>query len=220
VDGVEQSPLERVQLHGMRSASLRDLAALILTRSPADIAYGEKAADELIRIYGLQRMHEASLADLKDLAGLEGFDALRTLAAIQLGRKTALAGPGVPTTISGQEDAYRVFKDRMEGASQEQFMAAYLTAKGQIIQTSVIHQGTLTATMVGPREVFREGVKSSAASVVVAHNHPSGDPEPSPEDIQMTRTLKKAGEILDIAVLDHIIVGKDRYVSLAARGYL
>ena len=126
---------------------------------------------------------------------------------------------GDVTTIRSPEDVYRLFK-HMESLTQEHLVVAYLTTKNTVIKTETVFIGSLNASIVHPREVFRHAVKLHCASIVVAHNHPSGDPTPSQEDINITRRLTEAGNALGINVLDHIIVGRNRSTSLKEKGYM
>jgi DNA repair protein RadC len=220
MDSAGATAWERVKAFGFRSASVRDLLAVALSREQKDVAANEKEADQLLRIYGPARLSDVSRADLLGAAGLEGLDADRILAAIELGRKCGLAGPGTAQVILGEDDAYQKLRPHLEGQAQEKVVALFLNAKGEVITEVVLHVGTLTQSTLAPRDVFREALRHNAASVIVGHNHPSGDPEPSPEDIQITRILKQAGDMMDVVVLDHLIVGQDRYTSLRKRGYL
>jgi DNA repair protein RadC len=180
----------------------------------------EQAAGKLLKRAGLAGLADLSRSDLHSSVGLEDFEAHRVLAAIELGRKAAMAGKGATDTVSGPESAFRIFERHLDGAKQEHFCAAFLNTKGGVISVRTIHVGTLNMSLVGPREVFREAVRENAASILVSHNHPSGDPEPSPEDIRLTRRLAEVGDLLDIPLHDHIIIGTDKYVSLKDRGLL
>ena len=126
---------------------------------------------------------------------------------------------GDVTIIRSPEDVYRLFK-HMDALAQEHLAVAYLTAKNTVIKTETIFIGSLNASIVHPREVFRPAVKLPCASIVVAHNHPSGDPTPSQEDIMVTKRLSEAGKVLGIEVLDHIIVGRNKHTSLKEKGYM
>lgn len=209
----------RIQHHGVRTVSVVDLLTVVLAREERDVETNERAAQELARRYPGVRLADLSVADLKDASGLEGYEAHRFLAALELGRRVAGQGKALVTQIDNQKAVFELFK-HLSGEKQEHFCAAYLNSKNGVIMTKTIHIGTVNMSVVGPREVFREAVRENAASVVVAHNHPSGDPEPSPEDVQVTLKLKGVGEILDIPLLDHVIIGDGRFVSLYERGVL
>ncbi len=220
MDATSESPYVRVQAGGVRSASPIDLLALCLTREEKDASQNEAAARELLTRFTLSRLNDLSRMDLTLASGLEGLDADRVLCALELGRRSALAGEGVPRVISSDKDAYLVLKPHLEAQLQEKFVALYLNTKNTVISVRTVHVGTLNSAPVGPREIFREAVRENAASLIVAHNHPSGDPMPSPEDIAITKKLKEVGQILDIPLLDHLIIGQGRFISLNREGHL
>ena len=123
-------------------------------------------------------------------------------------------------TIRGPEDAYEIARQELDISPCEKFLAILLNTKNMVIGTSVVSSGTLNASLVHPREVFQRAILSNAAAIIVAHNHPSGNTTPSPEDIALTAKLVESGKVLDIPVLDHIIVGHYGYVSLKEKGLL
>jgi DNA repair protein RadC len=209
----------RIQQHGLKAVSTADLMCMILSREERDIEANERAALEIVRRYPGSRLMDLSPAELHSVAGIEGFEGLRLLAAMELGRRVAGQGKQLVESISDQEEAYQVFR-WLENETQEHFCAAFLNTKAAILSTKVIHIGTLNMSVVGARELFREAVRENAASVIVAHNHPSGDPTPSPEDVAITKKLAEVGELLDVPVLDHIIVGQGKFVSLHQLGVL
>lgn len=207
----------RIQQHGLKAVSTADLMCMILSREERDIEANERAAMDIVRRYPGSRLMDLSQAELHSVAGIEGYEGLRLLAAMELGRRVAGQGKQLVDSISDQEQAYQVFR-WLENEAQEHFCAAFLNTKAAILSTKVIHIGTLNMSVVGARELFREAVRENAASVIVAHNHPSGDPTPSPEDLAITRKLAEVGELLDVPVLDHIIIGQGKYVSLHQLG--
>ncbi len=199
-----------------------ELVTVMVTREPTDVPRNEPIVREAFRGYTVARFKDISYEEMRTVGGLELFEATRLLAAVELGRRAAVASlgeKGPPVTKS--EEAYALFEDLAE-QKQEHFCAAFFDSKAHLIVRKVIHIGTLNMSVVGAREVFREAVRHNAASVIVAHNHPSGDPEPSPEDVKVTQALKKAGELLDVPLLDHLVIGhgKKRYVSLNDEGLL
>lgn len=124
------------------------------------------------------------------------------------------------THINGASDVFALVGDVLASLAQEVFVILLLTTRHRVREVAVVSTGTLDASLVHPRDVFRRAIKGNAAALVVVHNHPSGDPEPSPEDVALTRRLVAAGSVLAIPVLDHVIVGEGRWVSLAERGLL
>lgn len=159
-------------------------------------------------------------AELRERLDLPPGPARRLEAALELGRR-AVAGAGeLPEPIRGGGDVFRYLAPRFAGLRVECFRALYLDAKGRLLSEEEISQGTLTASLVHPREVFGPALVHRAAALVVAHNHPSGDPEPSAEDRATTRRLVRAGRLLGVELLDHLVCGRGRYVSFLEQGWL
>jgi DNA repair protein RadC len=170
----------------------------------------------LQRLGSLKALSELGATDLTAATGLEGFEVLRAQALIELGRRCGKTSRGEIRTIESPEDAFELL-EYLRGEKREHFVAILLDAKAQVMRVANVHIGTLTASIVGAREVFREAIRDGASSIIVAHNHPSGDPTPSPEDIEVTQKLIEIGELLDIPVLDHIIIG-ERYARSLREG--
>ncbi|CAN5469789.1 DNA repair protein RadC [soil metagenome] len=199
---------------GVRAASVVDLVSIGFSRREDDVSAAESASRKmLVRFRSLRGLSEASRSDLQSATGLDEFETLRSMALIELGRRMNHAGKGPGDTIDGAADVVAMF-DHLRYEKREHFIAVLMDARSVVLRNAVIHVGTLTMSVVGPREVFREAIADGAASIIVVHNHPSGDPTPSPEDIDITRQLVNIGQILDIPVLDHVIIGERRHVSL------
>ncbi len=214
------SPAARVNVSGMHTATPFDLLAVVLSREARDTPLNSLPAASLVKRYGIAGLGDMGAADLREVSGLEWFESMRVMAAIELGRRSALARKGEQPTVTQPQQVWRLFAN-LANEKQEHFCAALLDSKGHLIGRPTIHIGTINSSLVGPREVFRPAVQAGAASVILVHNHPSGNPEPSPEDIEITRKLKRVGDLLDIPVLDHVIIGHDpEYVSLHDRGLM
>lgn len=209
---------ERVRDAGVGAASPVDLLAVGLARREDD-ASDTAARDIFQALGGITKLAELTNDQLRDLAGLTVFEATRAQALIELGRRTGGAGKGQRDQIDSPEDIVAMF-DHLRSEKREHFVAVYLDSKSYVLRAVTIHIGTVNASLVGPREVFREAIREGAVSLIVAHNHPSGDPTPSPEDIAVTKRLKEVGDMLDIRLLDHVILGERRYVSLHQMGVL
>ncbi len=212
------SVLERVRTLGTGAASPIDLIAVALSRREEDVS--DEAARTLMSKKGnIRRIGELSAQELRDEAGLEPFEALRFFAAVEIGRRIGGAGKGDPTAIDSAADVAQIFSHlRLE--KREHFCAVFLDAKNFVIRTATIHIGTQTASLVAPADVFREALREGAVSIIVAHNHPSGDPTPSAEDIIVTDRLVAAGKLLDVPLLDHVVIGERRHVSFRERGLI
>lgn len=198
---------------------LRDdeLLALLLRTGGA----GGSAADiagSLLGDDGLRRLAAASIGELCLCPGVGPAKAATLMAAFELGRRLTARPlePGDP--VREPADVYRHFAPRLRGATQEEFHVLLLDARHRVTRSILISRGTLTASLVHPREVFRPVLREAAAAVVLVHNHPSGDPAPSDEDRQLTRRLARAGELLGVPVLDHVIVADGGFSSLRELG--
>jgi DNA repair protein RadC len=214
------SPWIRIQQNGLRTTSATDLLAVGLSRRPEDVGYLEETAKTILKKMGNIRAFVDLSADLlKEEAGLTGDEAVRAMALIELGRRIGLAGRGELPEIYDARSVYE-YLAYLRDEKKEHFIMLMLDAQNKVIRTSTVHIGTLTSSLVGPREVFREAVREGASSIVVVHNHPSGEPEPSEADIEITRRLAEIGKALDIPLLDHVIIGEGDYVSLRTRGVL
>lgn len=159
-------------------------------------------------------------ADLAYRYGLSVAAAWRLGVAVELGRRAVSANLPLTEPLRGGAEVFALLQPRLAGLSCESFHALYLDAKGRLAHERTVSLGTLTSSLVHPREVFAPAVAHRAAAVIVAHNHPSGDPEPSAEDRATTRRLQRAGRLLGIELLDHVVVARSGYVSFLERGWL
>ena len=160
------------------------------------------------------------MAELKRVSGVGPARASRIRAALVLGRRSLEVVRERPGPYRGARDVFEYLQPKVAGQEKEMFFALLLDSKNRLLRDEVVSIGTLTASLVHPREVFRPAIRESAASILVAHNHPSGDPSPSAEDLDVTARLRSAGELIGIPVLDHVILGAGTYTSLAERGRL
>lgn len=205
---------------GVRASSPVDLLTLGFSRREEDVDRNVGLGRKLLERFGsIRGLGEASFEAINSETGFEGFEYLRAQALLELGRRIGEAGKGESVQLDSAEDAYRRLR-YLRTEKKEHFVAVLLDAQNAIQREATIHIGTLTMSVVGPREVFREAIRDGACSIIVAHNHPSGDHTPSPEDIQVTKTLMKVGDMLDIPVLDHIIIGERGYTSLKEAGLM
>jgi DNA repair protein RadC len=197
------------------------LAAVGFSRREADVDAGQDTALAFIKSgHRLQSLNDPAAEEIQRVFGLEGYEAIRALALLELGRRTANAGKGPIDAINKAEDVFLLLRDELRDKRQEHFYVVLLDTKNNVLKKTQIHLGTLNASLVGPREVYREAIREGASAIIVAHNHPSGDATPSPEDVEVTRKLKQVGAMLDIPLLDHLVVGDQRWTSLAEAGLL
>lgn len=213
------SAYRRVRDQGIGASSPRDLLAVATARREEDVA--EDAAQDILgKLGSIGKLANISPSVLQDWTGLDGFELVRLQAAIELGRRGAAAASGQKREIDGPEDVVALF-DHLRHEKREHLCAILLDARSAILRVATVHIGTLTMSVVGPREIFREAIREGASSLIIVHNHPSGDPTPSPEDIAITKQLAQVGGMLDIPVLDHIILGdQGKFASLKRAGIL
>lgn len=213
-------PRERLQYRGASDLSDAELLAIIVrTGTPTRNAL-EISSRTLARLGGLAGVDRAALAELCQDAGLGLAKAIQIKAALELGKRLVSLNPGQRPRITSPGQVYHLLGAEMGTLEQEHLRVLLLDRKNHVLGAPVLYRGSLVGTTVRLAEVFREAVRQNVAHIVLVHNHPSGDPTPSPEDVRMTHDAVRAGELLDIAVLDHIIIGRGEtaYISLMADG--
>ncbi|MGE5126490.1 MAG: RadC family protein [Betaproteobacteria bacterium] len=215
----EEWPRERMARLGPASLSSRELLASVLGTG-ARGASALEVAEGLLGAGGLHGLAGRSLAELEHVRGLGRAKAARVLAALELGARLASEAGSSAAALQSPQEVARYLLPRYSARPVETFGLLALDARHRLRREAVISVGCLTASLVHPREVFQEAVVSRAAALVLFHNHPSGDPEPSAEDLALTRRLAAAGSLMGIEVLDHLVLGAGRYVSLKDRGQL
>ncbi|HQU28748.1 MAG TPA: DNA repair protein RadC, partial [Nitrospirales bacterium] len=213
-------PRELLLARGARSLSDAQLLAILLRMGKRKSSAVEVAMEVLTRLEGLRGLANRSREELCAVPGIGPAKAAQILAALELGKR-ALATPLTSgLRIRGSQDLFQHYYPILRDIRHEMFKVVLLDAKHRLIRDLTISEGSLTVSIVHPREVFNLAVRESAAAIIFVHNHPSGDPQPSEEDHALTRRLLEAGEILGIRVLDHLVIGDGRYVSFADEGWL
>lgn len=213
---VLERPRRRLARLGARALSVDDLVSLVLSPNA-----GETLPREIGRILserGFEGLADLQFDDLRRFHGVGRAQAGRLVAALELGLRLATAGQHPSPVLRTPDEVAEFLLPRYSHRPVETFGLLALDVRQRLRREAVVSLGTLTSSLVHPREVFREAVSARAASIVVFHNHPSGDPEPSAEDRTLTRRLRGAGDVMGIEVVDHLILGAGRYVSLRARG--
>lgn len=216
-----ERPIEKMRGIGIKSLSNAELLAILLgsgTKRKSAI----RLAEEILSIdkLGVKYLPEISVDELEKINGIKSVKAGRIIAAIELGQRIAKYDDFDKNFIMSTNDVVSRFMEPMRYLKKEYFNCLMLNAKGMILQEDNISIGDLSSSIVHPREAFSGAVGRNAAAVIFVHNHPSGDPEPSPEDINTTNRLSEAGRILGITVLDHVIIGDGVYSSFKERGIL
>ena len=215
----ELRPRERLLAAGPSALSDGELLGLLFGIGSREKTAVELAGEVISEAGGLLGLYDVSVHELMEINGIGEAKACIILAAVELGRRLGqVRNPGRPV-ISSPADVDRLLRGRIANLDRENFVVVLLNTKNEVIETSTISVGTLSASLVHPREVFKPAIRASAASVILAHNHPSGKAEPSREDREVTARLAEAAEVLGIEVLDHVIVG-DGYFSMKEHGVL
>jgi len=214
-----ERPRERLQKLGVDALSAQEILALILGRGIAGESVIVTAQRLLSQFGNLKGIANASLEELSQVKGIGLAKASQIKAAFELAsRVEGYSEAGDKPLVKTPEEVVNLVRSRLKGKKKEYFLALLLNTRNQLIKVSEISVGSLDSNIVHPREVFKEAISASAASVIFVHNHPSGDPTPSEDDIKLTKRLAETGEIVGIDVLDHIITGDKNYLSLKREG--
>ncbi|MGQ0814202.1 MAG: RadC family protein [Gemmatimonadota bacterium] len=218
---VRERPRERMYAAGAHALSTRELLA-ILIGSGSEANSAVDVAGKLLQASdgSLRRLSTLGSADIQKVPGIGPAVASRVLAALELGRRMARESAAERPRIQGPADVYELCAPALRDLRQEEFRVLLLNVQHSVISELVVTRGTLDASVVHAREVFRPAISESAAAVILVHNHPSGDPAPSREDRDVTEQLASAGRLIGIPVLDHVVVGDGRYVSFVEMGLL
>ena len=215
---VGERPRERMAQYGPEAMSTVELLAILLrvgSRGESAIRLAERL---LAECGGLVGMAKARIPQLSALPGIGLAKAAEIKAAFELGKRLATSVEGPRAVIRNASDAAALMMEELRHREQECLAAIFLDTRNQVIRARVLTVGTLTGSPAHPREVFKEALAHGCASLILCHNHPSGDPTPSRDDIALTGRLAQAGEIMGIPLLDHLIVGDGRFVSLKEAG--
>ncbi|WP_044894830.1 RadC family protein [Bacillus alveayuensis] len=215
-----ERPRERLISDGPESLANHELLAILLRTGTKDESVLQLANRLLNHFEGLRLLKDATIEEITSIKGIGTAKAVQILAAIELGRRISRLQYDERYVIRSPEDGAKYVMEDMRFLSQEHFVCLYLNTKNQVIHRKTVFIGSLNASIVHPREVFKEAIKRSAASIICAHNHPSGDPTPSREDIEVTKRLVECGRMIGIELLDHLIIGDRKFISLKEKGYV
>ncbi|MEW6356581.1 MAG: DNA repair protein RadC [Planctomycetota bacterium] len=215
-----ERPRERLLSGGAEPLSDTELLAIIIGGGKRNETALDLARSLLSRFKTFRALAGAAIGELTDVPGIGNAKAARIQAALAIARRFASEPLAEGAKLRGSRDLFNHFRERLRDVKKETFWLVLLDQKHKIIRCARVSEGSLSQSLVHPREVFMPAVRESAAAVAFVHNHPSGDPNPSPEDRTITARLKEAGELLGIKVIDHLIIGGDSYVSFAEQGML
>ena len=215
-----ERPRERLYYNGADALADAELLALQLGsgrrgRNAVDVAR------EMLAAYGsLAGVAARELAELARLPGVGRAKAARLVSAFELTRRLRARTPGVRTSLGSPAEVHAAFGPLMEDLPREVFRVALLDAQNGLLRDVIVSEGTLSASLVHPREVFKPAILEPAVSLILLHNHPSGDPTPSREDLKLTRQLVECARMLELRINDHIVIGRGRYISFAEKGMI
>jgi DNA repair protein RadC len=215
---LDMRPRERMLLAGPGALSNAELLAILLRTGVPGESVIHVAENLLVRFCGLPGIAQANFEELYSVNGVGEAKATQLKAALEIGRRLLLALPQERLQIRSPSDVASMLMLEMSLLDQEHMRAVLLDTKNNVLRVATVYTGSLNTAVVRIGEVFREAIRANCASIIVVHNHPSGDPTPSPEDVRVTEMLVEAGKLLDVAVLDHVVIGRNRFVSLKERG--
>ncbi len=213
-----ERPRERLQRHGPGALSNAELIAILLRVGSAGESVLNLSARVLSTYGGLGGVARATHGELCGLHGISDAKACQLLAALELGRRLSSLHPDDRPVIHSPQDVFHLLVAEMSFLEQEHLRVMLLNTKNEVLGTHEIYKGTVNSAAVRVAEVIRPAIRDNCPNIVIVHNHPSGDPTPSPEDVLVTRRIRSCAEMMDITLLDHIIIGRSRYVSLKERG--
>lgn len=215
-----ERPRERLAADGPATLSDSELLAILLRTGTRENTAVQLAEHLLVQLGGLQELPRCSMEEYKAVKGMGTAKAVTVMAAVEMAKRLANRMRAEPVTVSSPGDAAGLVMEEMRHYLREHFRVVLLDTKNKVLGIEEISIGSLNTSLVHPREVFRPAVKKACASVILVHNHPSGDPTPSREDLDVTRRLCEAGRLVGIEVIDHIVIGDGRFVSFREKGLL
>ena len=215
----EERPRERLIKNGPESLSNAELLGIVL-RTGSREENVVSLCNRILSEYSIKQLSLANVSRLTQVHGVGKAKATQIAAVFELARRLETFVEEPKRKICSPKDVYTLMYPKMREQKKEKFITLYLDTKNQILKEEVVSIGSLNASIVHPREVFKSALMESSASVIMVHNHPSGDPSPSREDIMVTEKLVEGGKLLGIDILDHIIIGDGRYVSLKDEGFV
>lgn len=207
-----ERPRERLQSYGVQALSNSELLSIILGQGSKKENVIE-LSNRLLKENNLDSLSVLNISELKKVFGIGEAKACQIVSCFELGRRTASFNPEKKVSINSANDVVELFSPKLNFLKKEHFICIYLNSRKKVIKKETIFIGTLDASLVHPREIFEIAIKEGASGIILLHNHPSGDSNPSREDLEVTEQLISSGEILGISVIDHVIIGNKNYHS-------
>ncbi len=214
-----EKPRERLLKYGADALSFSELLAIIIRCGTRD----ENVLDLSRRIVsesGVRQLPDMTIGQMKKFKGIKDAKAAQIIAVFEIARRVSSGRESFKLKIENSRDVSDYLMAKMKNLKKEHLVGLYLDTRNHLIKEETISIGTLNSSLIHPREIFRGAVQEACASIILVHNHPSGDPTPSRDDISVTKKIVKASEIMGIELLDHVVIGNDRYVSLKEDGLL
>lgn len=213
-----ERPRERLEKHGPDNLSVAELLAILL-RVGVEGENAVQMAHRLLNEFGgLTGLHRATFEEVVMQHGLGPAKAAQIKAALELGNRLRRESPDERPSINSPADAAELVQFEMSALEQEELRVILLDTRNRLLKIESVYRGSVNTSQVRVGEIFKAAIRNNAPSLIVVHNHPSGDPTPSPDDVAITRAILSAGKLLDVDVLDHLVIGQGRYVSLKERG--
>ncbi|KMT60847.1 hypothetical protein X560_0538 [Listeria fleischmannii 1991] len=216
---LEEKPREKLVQHGAESLTLSELMALIIETGTKNESVISVANRIVMRFRELDSVEQATIKELQKINGIGLAKSAKIVAALEFGKRLNQQTESEKYMVKSPSDAVSIVKPELRFLYQEHFHCVFLNIKNQIIHRETVFIGSLNMSVVHPREVFRIALRVSAASLICFHNHPSGDPTPSKEDIKVTKRLAASGELLGVRLLDHIIIAQNKHLSMREKSY-
>ena len=213
-----ERPRERLLHYGPESLSTAELLAILLRTGSRGENVLDLATRLLVEFGGLAGLVRATVSELSAVKGVGEAKAAQLKAGLEIGRRLLIAAPHERPQITSPADAANLLMLEMGHLEQEHLRVLLLDTRNRVLASPVVYKGNVNTSVIRIAELFREAIRHNSTAMIMAHNHPSGDPTPSPEDVRVTRQVVEVGNLVDIEVLDHLIIGQGRYVSLKERG--
>lgn len=217
---VNERPRERFMKVKSDAMQTHELIAIILRTGSRNESVIDLSKRVLYKYSSLKELSQATIKDLTTIKGIGISKAIELKASFELGKRVFQEPFKENTKLITPESIYLYLKDHLEMKMQEHFIALYLNTKGELIKKETLFIGSLNSSLVHPREIFKHAVLHSAAAIIIVHNHPSGDPTPSKNDIDVTKIIEQNSTLMDIQLMDHIIIGRNRYFSFKEKGII
>jgi len=215
----EERPREKLTKHGPKALTNAELLAIIL-RNGSKKDNVLELSKKLFKENSIKSLSRKRINSLENVFGIGKAKACQIIACFELGRRLSAFKEQLNPRVNNAQDIVKIAMPEMSSLKKEHFKGIFLDTRKRIIKEETIFIGSLNASVVHPREIFQVALEENAAALILLHNHPSGDPKPSEEDIEITKELVQAGNILGIEVLDHIVIGNKRYFSFREKGYV